>query len=308
MTGANSGNEMLDLPPQREKLDADDLEFRPTLDTEDFEPEGDIGALHEDNDWIGEVSAGTGGRFRDIVATPEVVIGDDDRRRISDTQHYPWSAVCQLVITNRDESTSVGTGWFIGNRAVATAAHNVFNHRHGGLARRIKIFPGRDGDFALFSLLAADYDIDPRWRSTGQPQFDFAALFINRHDVGPKTGAFEYRALPSDILRSLTVENVGYPYAPDGNHPKPLGTLWRNASKVSDVDSSHVFYSLDTEFGQSGSPIFGWSPAKKPVAVAIHTTGDETGNYGRRIDDDVFDILRMWSKYPDGILLKNANV
>src|SRR3712207_6082297 len=53
----------------------------------------------------------------------ETVHGVDDRVKITDTGRYPWSAMASLLITARDGSQWIGTGWFISARTLVTAGH-----------------------------------------------------------------------------------------------------------------------------------------------------------------------------------------
>src|SRR6266545_141035 len=75
----------------------------------------------------------------------EVILGTDDRVRITNTTNIPWRRVCALRITFPSGSTYRGTGFLIGPRAVATAGHCVFLHDQGGWARRVEVIPGANG-------------------------------------------------------------------------------------------------------------------------------------------------------------------
>lgn len=80
---------------------------------------------------------------------PETVHGVDDRRQIQNTSAHPWRMTASLLITARDNSRWIGTGWFIGPRTLVTAGHVVFIHRPGtsrhGWVRRVQVIPGRNG-------------------------------------------------------------------------------------------------------------------------------------------------------------------
>ena len=83
--------------------------------------------------------------FRDIgeasFGTPppiaETVHGPDDRVQITNITTYPWRAIASLLITAADNSTWIGTGWFIGPHTLVTAGHVVYIKNSG--------VPGRDG-------------------------------------------------------------------------------------------------------------------------------------------------------------------
>ena len=98
---------------------------------------------------IAEASFGTAARDvpRSVL---ETVHGPDDRVQITTTNVYPWRAHASLLITARDGSLWIGTGWFIGPHTLMTAGHVVYIKNSGvdgrdGFVRSIKVMPGRNG-------------------------------------------------------------------------------------------------------------------------------------------------------------------
>ncbi len=51
----------------------------------------------------------------------ETVHGPDDRVQIAQTAAYPWRVHASLLIVAADNSTWIGTAWFIGARTLVTA-------------------------------------------------------------------------------------------------------------------------------------------------------------------------------------------
>ena len=78
-------------------------------------PEGDFAD-------IGEASFGP---------AAETVHGADDRTQISNTAVFPWRAIASLLITAADNSTWIGTAWFVGPHTLMTAGHCVFIKNSG---------------------------------------------------------------------------------------------------------------------------------------------------------------------------------
>src|SRR5262249_45821675 len=78
--------------------------------------------------------------------TEEMVFADDDRKQVPPPPDFPWRCICALVITAADGPRWVGSGWLAGPRAVVTAGHCVYLHGHGGWARQVEVYPGRNAD------------------------------------------------------------------------------------------------------------------------------------------------------------------
>src|SRR4051794_32805572 len=96
---------------------------------------------------LADIGVASFGEPADIL---ETVHGPDDRIEIVNTAAYPWRVHASLVITARDNSTWVGTGWFIGPHTLVTAGHCVFITNSGvpgrdGWVKSIDVMPGRRG-------------------------------------------------------------------------------------------------------------------------------------------------------------------
>lgn len=267
----------------------------------------------------GFFSQGGGGEAVPILvgspaAKPENVIGADNRTRVSDTAMTPWRSICHLEIEYESGPVGMGTGFLIGPYTVVTAAHVLCDRRMFGwnrprAARRIRILPGRNGTLAPYGYVVADeFNVPPEWQhkdadEAGASAFDFAAIHIPRtsateveqEGLGARLGYFglkAYTAADEESIKLLFVNNAGYPQ----EQHKPYGTLWYNAGRVSKWADSFVEYMVDTEGGQSGSPIYLFDEKKKQrYVVAIHTTGDFV-NRGVRITPSVFETIRKWAK------------
>ena len=86
----------------------------------------------------------------------------------------------------------------------------------------------------------------------------------------------------------MIVNNAGYPA------DKPLGTQWFNAGRVLSAKPQVLTYGLDTEPGQSGSPIFHFTEDEQRIVVAVHAYGDSGENIGVRITADMLATLAGW--------------
>lgn len=223
---------------------------------------------------------------------PETVHGTDDRIRITATSRYPWSAHASLLITARDGSRWIGTGWFIGPHTLATAGHVVYITGSGvpgrdGFVQSVQVMPGRDGATLPFgSVTATSLRTVVGWASGGNPDYDYGAIVLGS-DLGARTGWFGFGAYSDTTLTASTVNLSGYP------GDKPAGTQWYHWNRVASVGARRVFYDVDTFGGQSGSAVYRISGGNR-YGVAIHAYGGATTNSGTRITRPVFDNLRAW--------------
>ena len=223
----------------------------------------------------------------------EVVIGKDDRKKITATTKYPWRAICSLRIKAKDGTSWIGTGFLIGLRTVITAGHCVYMHKHGGWAKSIEVIPGRNGSKKPYgSCKSSKFHSVKGWTKSKKRSHDYGSIILPKNcKYGNTVGYFGYGNYGFFDLLGLKVNLSGYP------GDKPVGTQWWHARKIKAVTSRTLVYNIDTAGGQSGSPVWRIKNGKR-YAVGIHTNGHSTGNSATRITKPVFKNLKNWkNKY-----------
>jgi V8-like Glu-specific endopeptidase len=237
------------------------------------------------------------GELRDLTSTlrPQSVIDTDDRVPVRTTAGVPWRSICCLRISYEHGGTAIGTGFFIGPRAIATAGHNVVRQGRGR-ASRIEVIPGLDRREAPFGVhVASAIDYDPDWTNGWLPEHDLGCVYLS-DAVGLRTGVMALASV-DDVamaeLGSALLNNAGY-----DDDKAPLGTMWFNAGRLAarGIYPRWLEYLLDTEAGQSGSPVFHTSPTGARTVLAIHVYGDRSHNIGLRITPRILSMLRRWAK------------
>lgn len=242
----------------------------------------------------------------DSQAKPENVIGVDSRVLVPDTAAIPWRCICHLEVEFERGPVGYGTGFLIGPTAVLTAAHVIVNPTAKRKARHVRVIPGRNGGVAPYGYFVANFSdckVPAKWLNGDAEAsgFDFAIIPIpdDYKTMGKPTaerlGYFGLKCFAdkqaAEAGKMLFVNNAGYPYEAD----KPYGTLWYNAGRVRDISERFVEYMVDTEGGQSGSPVYFYDEETgQRYVIAIHTTGDFV-NRGLRIRREVFDTVRKWA-------------
>jgi glutamyl endopeptidase len=219
----------------------------------------------------------------------EVIIGADNRTRITAVTTYPWRAICALKITAADNSKWIGTGWLISARTVITAGHCVYMHDHGGWAKSIEVIPGlNDATRPYSSGSSSNLRSTTGWTQNKNRDNDYGAIILpTSYRPGDKTGYFGFAVKDDSYLMSSVLNLSGYPGDKGGNQQ------WFMALKPKSVSSRVITYDIDTMGGQSGAPV--WiKVGDARSCVGIHTNGYSSGNSATRIVTAVFNNLQAW--------------
>lgn len=238
---------------------------------------------------------------------PENVIGVDSRVMVTDTSTIPWRCICHLEVEYEFGPVGYGTGFLIGPMSVLTAAHVLVPTKRR-MARQVRVIPGRSGTMApygYFETKFSDCKVPEQWLRDGGDQpndaWDFAVIPIpddykteHKHN-GDRLGYFGLKCFSDAEAVSkasmLFVNNAGYPYEAN----KPYGSLWYNAGRIRKMEKTYVEYMVDTEGGQSGSPVYFFDEENNQrYVIAVHTTGDFV-NRGLRITEEVFATIKRWA-------------
>jgi V8-like Glu-specific endopeptidase len=220
----------------------------------------------------------------------EVIIGADNRVRISPTTTYPWRAICALKITAQNGTRWIGTGWLISPRTVITAGHCVYMHDEGGWARSIEVIPAMNaGTKPYGSASSSTLRSVTGWTVNKNRENDYGAIILpSSFRPGDSTGYFGYSVKNDPYLLSSVLNLSGYPGdKPNGNEQ------WFMALKPKSVSSRVITYDIDTVGGQSGAPVW-LKVGESRSCVGIHTNGHGSGNSATRIVTAVFNNLQTW--------------
>ena len=148
--------------------------------------------------------------------------------------------------------------------------------------------PGRNGDAVPYGYFTSTrFATHPQWQNNGDRTHDLGVVWLDQ-PIGNQIGWFGFAAQPDASLNNLLVNNSGYPV------DKPLGTQWFNGGRIQKVNPQMLAYGLDTEPGQSGSPIFYFDAQMRRIVVAVHAYGDSSENLGVRVTNDVYAAMTGW--------------
>jgi glutamyl endopeptidase len=208
---------------------------------------------------------------------------------VADTTAVPWRCIAMLTITY-ERTSATGTAWFLGERALGTAGHNIRHPVHG-LATGIVVSPGYNGStFPFGTYPVEEMHCDPAWMngSTDNPALDFGVLVVGEAVVGKRLGWFGLAAYDDKQLDKLLLNVSGYPT------DRRVETQYFSGGRLQKSDPSFLHYSFSTSAGMSGAPIFALFDQQR-VAVGIHTSALDRGNRARRIDRRLYDFLNPFT-------------
>ncbi len=235
--------------------------------------------------------------FRDPDVILETVHGPDDRIRVTngDAAKYPWSLNASLLITARDGSQWIGTGWFISQRTLITAGHCVYITNSNvpgrdGWVKNIQVMPGRDAESLPFGTrTSARFFTVKGWADSGDENYDYGAIIL-AEQFAKDPGTIGFSVYSDQQLSAMVANVAGYP-----GDVEPSGTLWYDKKKIASTTSTKVFYDIDTAGGQSGAAVYQIDSSGARIAVAVHEYGGAVTNSSTRISPPVFTNMKNWS-------------
>jgi len=198
------------------------------------------------------------------------------------------------LITARDGSNWIGTGWFIGPHTLITAGHVVYIKNSGvpnrdGWVTAIRVMPGRNAAQLPFgSVVSHKFYTVNGWANTGDENYDYAAIIIPT-ELGNQTGWIGFGVFSDSDLTASVANISGYP------GDKPEGTQWYSNHQVASVSPTKVRYDIDTMGGQSGSAVYVIRNGQR-IAIAVHAYGGPTTNSGTRISNPVHANMLAWKQ------------
>ncbi len=202
------------------------------------------------------------------------IFGVDNRTAIADTTTYPFSAVGQILAYYGTEIHS-GTGAMIGNNTVITAAHIVYDQTLG-YPDSMDFIPARNGTdkpFGTITVIASS--VPQQWIQSGNENFDIGVLTIATA-IADETGTLPYGVVSDSTLAGHTLQSAGYPSDLDNGN-----SMYSAPGPYLGIEGNMLLEEIDTEPGQSGSPIWlqeGGDITVVATLIGTRQTIDSTGH------------------------------
>jgi V8-like Glu-specific endopeptidase len=191
-----------------------------------------------------------------------------------------------------------GTGAFVGERVIATAAHNLYDVEAGRWADTVEVIPGADGTHRPFGAQTAKrMFVLTDYLKSGADADDFGWIVLPDRKLYNRAGyAFGYRVPSYAQIRDWNLNSCGYP-EPERRGKRMYYDYETRSQRPALLDRTFRYWH-DTEHGCSGGPLFVHLEGVSYLAgVCVGQTRD--WNIGCRIDSDVFEITQdLNRKFP----------
>jgi V8-like Glu-specific endopeptidase len=200
---------------------------------------------------------------------------------VPNTEIFPHSAICQLMMEAHDGKRYQGTGFYIDTDRILTCAHNL-----SGM-KSVTIIPGRNGaakkPYSEVSVNASAWRIAPGYKGSGDWDNDLAVI-DNVPLTAPNGQYFSFlNATPSDQMPIVVCGySAGSRRVPeldliiDGDMQHLHGGYVQGQSNPEVIE-----YPILTLMGASGSPVYHLSSVSgvlEALITAVHVTGEPAAN------------------------------
>ncbi len=264
------------------------------------------------------------------TASPDVIIGSNDRQIVTNTQTMPFSAIAYIEIHYANGDSARGTAFMISPNVAMTAAHCLFNqgcsHDSANWAVSVEVYPGMSGylepygvAYATEVVVGAPYYTESKafgedmtesgviyctcGETTLSSYYDWGFIRLDRN-IGEQCGYFGYYYNNQTTGINLTL--TGYPSnTEDWLQYTASGTSINSSSHaVANLDQTYVmFCNIDATGGQSGSPIYRYNGVNNNYLVyAVYNTGyahtdenDGIVNQGCRITSQLYSFILAYT-------------
>jgi V8-like Glu-specific endopeptidase len=225
--------------------------------------------------------------------SPFSILGSDNRQIRTATTSYPWRAL--VAILNPGSTTSRCSGTLVGPRHVLTAGHCLF--KNGAWFPNQKSAPGMSGigNFPNGLKNHQWYYISNGWLEDEDPDNDFGMLILEDKSSTANLGWFG-----TQVQTSASTWNFGYPgwwrtCAASPSPPQCSNFLYGDdgTAVMLPWDSYRLGHDMDTQPGQSGSPVYRYNGGDRRI-IGVHTNGGSDFNLAKRLRGQTIDTICDW--------------
>ena len=224
------------------------------------------------------------------ASAPTLLGREDGRWQVSDTEAWPYQAVCKLLIHYQNGAVGEGTGFIYGKNLLATAGHVLYDtaYGRGGEIESLTVIPGANGEEEPFGRLEVDrknaqFFYPVQWKEGRDWRYDYGAV---RFDAPLDSRIVPLEMDPGGVETSWELA---------GKEMTILGydiysrTLTGSSGLVTEVREYDLLYAIGIMPGESGAPVL--DSCNRVVGIQ---------NYGVNLGEDP---LLSQLRYNSGALL-----
>jgi glutamyl endopeptidase len=220
--------------------------------------------------------------FSTVYPRPRRLIHGPDDRIIASVEKFPYRNICLLLINDLCGTNYYGTGFFISEKCVITAGHCVT--RNGIWAKEVEVIPGAHNGFKPFGSSSSKiFKSVKGWFYGNDKKYDHGAVILSDNKIFNSANTyFRFKSYNGEN----PIEISGYPEDKQGEQWTCIGTAT--------YDNSNILHKVDTEEGDSGSPVF-VKNGDNFLVVGVHTVGGSINNSATRVNEKIIKVWTEWS-------------
>ena len=264
-----------------------ELDINETKEIDQMQPDG-----VESEFWVNEQPL-----FETQAGIYSVIGNSDSRVKVSSVKSRPYSSIVYLYVIFPDGAIGQATGFVVGDHHLITAAHAVY-----GASVVVAYFGANERDYEHISFATDWYVCSAYVTNANSVSNDWAVVEFG-DDIADITGRLLIGYTTYDYQLSMMNYTVcGYPtdkFIVDSNGINGKQVyMYKDSSDIYGYSSDVLYYLIDTEAGQSGSPIYN-SETYTVYGIHCKGTNDNSYNAGRRITRDLYTMFlnNGWLNY-----------
>lgn len=191
----------------------------------------------------------------------------------------------------------IGSGLLMGPNQVLTAGHNIYDPKRGGWAKEILFTPAQQKENKPFGEARATIlKTFKGWIENKGETYDMGMLILDRpigYQVGWAGLAIIDDAYYTSQKPPITI--AGYPsnsielLTQEGKSKISYALMREHQGNIHKIEASRLYYKINTQGGQSGSPIVAYLKELGGYFVlGIHTHAHDDANKGTRLTTTKF--------------------
>ncbi len=212
----------------------------------------------------------------------KTIFGKDDRIKIAKPSKFPYSAIAYMIVEAKCGCTWTGTGFMVGNgNTMLTAAHCLVCTKHAQFAKYITLYFGhKSASNYLYKYTGSGtMYVGTKFANGGYTIVKDYGVYKLKTNVGSKTGWFGAKwSLTNAKLKNKVAIISGY----------RRGVLKRGRGNVNVLDSTHIKYTIDTQPGTSGCPVY----TTTNYAYGINIAENNQYNIAHRLTNAVYKLYK----------------